>query len=328
MNGRKFAIGVLVVVVTVSLAARLAEAAEKMQYRLKLEEGKKYYVRLTMEGNTFYTIMGRERPREEAIGFGYNFDVNEVDENGSAWVKCTFDWIKLRHKSPGREVVYDSTQLFSPVAPSAKRLSLLLGASFQMKTTPLGKVEQVKGIKTMFENIGGKISDRKRERPTLESLRGQFNGKSIKGLFERFLDIYPKDSVGVGDSWRKTTVAPLAKPVIAENIWTLKERKNGIAIIQNKADIRPDPNAKPTVRGNTKTSYKLEGVQNGMMEVDESTGLIRECKLNQELTGETKIVTKGKETTENIIPMKTKGVLTFQMTERKEETEQEEEVVQ
>lgn len=326
MNGRKFAIGVLVVVVTVGLAVRFAEAAEKIQYRLKLEEGKKYYVRLIMEGNTFYTIMGREQPKEEAIGFGYNFDVNEVDENGNAWVKCTFDWVKLRHKSPGREVVYDSTQLFSPVAPSAKRLSLLLGASFQMKITPLGKVEQVKGLKTMFANIQKKISDRRRERPMLESLKGQFNGKSIKGLFERFLDIYPKDSVGVGDSWRKTIVAPLAKPVIAENIWTLKERKNGIAIIQNKADIRPDSNAKPTVERGAKTSYKLEGVQNGMMEVEESTGLIRECKLNQELTGETRIVTMGKETTERIIPMKTKGVLTFQMTERKEEKE--EEVVQ
>ena len=104
----------------------------------------------------------------------------------------------------------------------------------------------------------------------------------------------------------------------------MKERKNGIAIIQNKADIRPDPNVKPIVERGAKTSYKLKGVQNGMMEVDESTGLIRECKLNQALTGETRIVTMGKETTERIIPMKTKGVLTFQMTERKEEEQQQE----
>jgi len=45
------------------------------------------------------------------------------------------------------------------------------------------------------------------------------------------------------------------------------------------------------------------------------------------MIGELKIETESDETTERIIPMKTKGVLTFQMTERKKE-EQEEEVVQ
>ena len=108
MKGGKFEIGVLVVFVTVGLAARFAEAAEKMQYRPKLQKGKRYYVEMITEAKTSYTIMGRERPMEEVIGFGYDFDVNQIDENGNAGVDCTFDWIKINYKGPGGEVVYDS----------------------------------------------------------------------------------------------------------------------------------------------------------------------------------------------------------------------------
>ena len=328
MKGGKFKIGVLVVVVTVGLAAGFAEAAEKMQYRLKLEKGKKYYVQMITEGKIFYTLRGRERPVEEMIGFGYNFDVNEIDRNGNHLVDCTFDWIKLNKNAPGSQIVYDSTQLFSPVHPLAKRLHMLLGQRFQIKTTPEGNVLNVKGLGMMFRNIDRKFGRRKNEKLVIQSLKEQYKKESIKELFETYLAIYPKNSVAVGDSWRKTTVNPHGKPVIVEDIWTLTERKDGIAIIQNKADIRPDPNVKPMVRGGTETSYKLKGTQNGLIEVEESTGLIRQSKLNEELTGEMKIETTGEVATEQIIPMKVQNVVTFQMTERKKEADQEKEVVQ
>lgn len=328
MNGKKFGIGFLAVVVTVGLAVRFAEAAEKMQYRLKLQEGKKYYLRMITEGKTFYTIMGRERPIEEVIGFGYNFDVNDIDMNGNAWVTCTFDWIKLNYKGPGGMIVYDSTQLFAPVAPAAKRLAILQGARFQIITTPLGNVKEVTGLERMFKKIEKNINKRSQERFMLESLKEQFSEKFIKEIFESHLAIYPETAVGVGDSWRKTVVAPRGRPIIVENIWTVKERKNGIAIIENNSNIKPDPNAKPTVRDVTKTSHTLSGKKHGLMEVEESTGLIRDSSLNLEMIGELRVETESDETTVKLIPTKIQNVVTFQMTERKKEADQEKEVVE
>ena len=328
MNGKKFGIGVLAVVVTVGLAARFAEAAEKMQYRLKLQKGKKYYLRMITEAKTSYTIMGREQPMEEVSGFGYNFDVNDIDMNGNAWVTCTFDWIKLNYEGSGGMIVYDSTQLFSPVAPAAKRLSLLLGARFQIITTPLGNVKQVNGLQRMFKKIEKNIKKRSQERFLLESLKKQFSEKFIKEIFESPLAIYPETAVGVGDSWRKTVVTTRGQPIIVENIWTVKERKNGIAIIENNSNIKPDPNAKPIERGDTKTSHTLSGKKHGLMEVEESTGLIRDSSLNLEMMGEMKVETTGKEAPERLIPVKIQNVVTFQMTERKKEADQEKEVVE
>jgi hypothetical protein len=328
MNGKRFGIGVLAAVVTVALAASFAEAAEKMQYRLKLQKGKKYYLRMITETKTSYTLMGRERPMEEVIGFGYNFDVNDIDMNGNAWVTCTFDWIKLNYKGPGGQVVYDSTQLFAPVAPAAKRLAMLLGARFQIITTPLGNVKQVTGLQRMFKKIEKNIKKRRQESFMLESLKEQFTEKTIKQIFESHLAVYPETAVGVGDSWRKTVVAPQGQPIIVENIWTVKERKNGIAIIENNSNIKSDPNVKPVKGDTTKTSRTLSGKKHGLMEVEELTGLIRDSSLNLEMTGEIKVETTGEETSEKIIPMKVQSVVTFQMTERKKEEEQEKEVVQ
>ena len=327
MNGKKFGIGVLVVV-TVGLAARPAQAAEKMQYRLKLQKGQKYYLRMITETKTSYTLMGRERPMEEVIGFGYDFDVNDIDMNGNAWVTCTFDYISLNYKGPGGIIVYDSTQLFSPVAPAAKRLSLLQGARFQIIITPRGNVKQVTGLERMFKKLEKNINKRSQEKFMLESLKEQFSEKFIKEIFESHLAIYPETVVGVGDSWRKTAVTLSGLPLIVENILTLKDRKNGIAIIENYSNIKTDPNAKPTVRDGTKTSYRLKGKQNGMMEVEESTGLIRDSSLNLEMIGELRVETESDETTVKLIPMKIQNVVTFQMTERKKEADQEKEVVE
>ena len=162
----------------------------------------------------------------------------------------------------------------------------------------------------------------------IQSLKEQFTEKTIKQIFESHLAIYPETAVGVGDSWRKTVVAPRGQPIIVENIWTVKERKNGIAIIENNSNIKPDPNVKPVERGTTKTSHTLSGKKHGLMEVEESTGLIRDSSLNLEMTGEMKVETTGKETPERLILVKIQNVATFQMTERKKEADQEKEAVE
>ncbi|MBA7686394.1 hypothetical protein ES703_94841 [subsurface metagenome] len=214
------------------------------------------------------------------------------------------------------------------MALAAKRLSLLLGARFQIITTPRGNVKQVKGLKEMFRKLEKNINKRSQERFLLESLKEQFSEKFIKEVFESQLAIYPETAVGVGDSWRKTVVTTREQPIIVENIWTLKERKNGIAIIENNSNIKTDPNAKPVERGTTKTSHTLSGKKHGLMEVEESTGLIRDSSLNLEMIGELRVETESDETTVKLIPIKIQNVVTFQMTERKKEADQEKEVVE
>ena len=135
MESRKFRVVILALVVTVALVASWAEAAEKVQYRLKFKEGKKYYVQIVVDSNTTQTRAGQEQTTERVSGFGYNFDVEEVDENGCAWIKCTYAWTSIKLKGPEKEIVYDSSKK-GEVPASATGLVALLGESFYLRMTP------------------------------------------------------------------------------------------------------------------------------------------------------------------------------------------------
>jgi len=317
MKKRYFWSAVLLALAVGAYAATGTEDDQKFQYKLKLQNGQKYYLTMITQEKTSYTLLGKERYVEQEVGFGYELDVNQIDEKNVADVSVRLDWIMLKTKGQGPTVVYDSNQLFSPIAPAAKRLALMLGARFEVNITTEGNIKDVKKIKEMLTNIEKKLTPTMQERMLILSLKEQFTEYAIKGIFERHLAVYPENEVGVGDYWEKTFQAPLGLPLIIQNKWTLIERKNGIAIIQNNANIKTDPDAKPWVRGGTKTRYKLEGLQNGLSEAQEKTGLIRESKLSQQLTGEMKVETAGEETTEQLIPMKVQNIITFQMVVRK-----------
>lgn len=317
MKKKCFKSAVLLAFAVGACAATVTEDDQKFQYKLKLQKGQKYYITMITQEKTSYTLIGAERHAEQEVGFGYELDVNQIDEKNVADVTVRFDWIMLKTKGQGTNVVYDSKQLFSPIAPAAKRLELMLGEQFELNITTEGNIKDVKKIKEMFTNIEKKMTPTMQERMLILSLKEQFTEDVIKGIFERHLAVYPKNEVGVGDSWEKTFQPPLGLPVIIQNKWTLIERKNGVAIIQNKAKIKTNPDAKPWARRGTKTRYKLEGLQSGLIEVQEETGLIRESKLSQQLTGEMKVETAGEDTTEQLIPMKVQNVITFQMVVRK-----------
>ena len=51
--------------------------------------------------------------------------------------------------------------------------------------------------------------------------------------------------------------------MLLESTWTLKERRNGVAVIAVRASIRPNPNAQPVQLGTAKVKYALSGDMSG-----------------------------------------------------------------
>jgi len=93
-------------------AATGTEDDQKFQYKLKLQNGQKYYITMINQEKTSYTLLGRERYVEQEVGFGYELDVNQIDEKNIAEVSVRVDWIMLKTKGQGPNVVYDSNQLY------------------------------------------------------------------------------------------------------------------------------------------------------------------------------------------------------------------------
>ena len=144
--------------------------------------------------------------------------------------------------------------------------------------------------------------------------------QSIKESTSSLMVVYPDEPVGIGDSWSKIIAVSTGSPMIMENKWTLKDRKNGTAIIDVNSVMKPNPDAKPMEMGTMKMDYQLSGTQNGRMDMEESTGRIIKSKMNQDMSGQIVMSdSSGQGMPDMTVPMKIKSVITFEMTERKEQ---------
>jgi hypothetical protein len=147
-------------------------------------------------------------------------------------------------------------------------------------------------------------------------LKQFLNEEGIKELTESSMAIYPDKPVGIGDSWRKTVALTQGAAMTVENEFILKDRKNGVSFIEVRSNIKSNPKAEPIVMGSTKVSYELSGKQQGLIEIEESTGRLIRSKTNQEASGHIKVEVAGQQSQGQTIPMKIDGVVTCEMTER------------
>ena len=309
MENRRPKISVLTAVAIIACLIVPTEAGQKIQYKLNLQKGQSYYVRIISDSNVAQEMMGQKSTVEVTAGFGYSFAVKEVDQRGNGWADCTVDWVKFRQKAPMMEVVYDSSEKASPVPAGAESVAVLLGERFSAKITPQGQVEELRGLEQLRKNIEKKTPEGPAKQQIMQSLEEQRFTDSIKEIFLSPLAAYPDKPVGIGDSWTRI-VHFKTQPLIFDNKWTLKDRKAGTAIIEASADVKSNPDAVQDAP--VKVKLDLSGKRIGQIEIKESTGQIILSKITQDLSGQMQAGTIT-------VSMKTHGVTTFEMTERKAE---------
>lgn len=313
-------LGIVFGIVLITLCVIRVEAADKIQYKLKLDKGKKFHMRTTMVQQMSQTIMGQAQQGEQEIGMGIDFDVNDVDGDGNMWIEYTYKWIKFSQKNSMSQVEYDSSKEDSPLTPVSRPFAALLGQGLLMKITPEGRVTEVRNIEKIRKNIVEKFSSEPASQQMMGTVDKLLNEQSIMESTESTMAIYPDEPVGIGDSWSRTMVVSSGSPMIIENKWTLADRKNGIAIIDVNSVMTPNPNAEPMDMGTMKVSYKLSGTQSGQMEMHESTGRVIKSTMNQDISGQIVMGDpSGQGMSDMNVPMKVKSVVTVELTERKEQ---------
>lgn len=318
MRTGKVKIYVLTVMVIVFGVVQ-AGCSKKKQYSLKLKKGQKHYVHTTTDQKITQTIMGQEQQMEQSVGMGADFDVNDVDSSGNAWVRYTYRWLKLNTKTPMGETAYDSSKEDMAVPPMAQGFAALLGEGFSLKVTPEGKVEEIKDLDKMRDGVRKKLSGDPSQEATMKTLEKYMSEEAIKESIEVSMAIYPDKPVGIGDSWSKTFTLSSSSAMILESTWTLKERKNDMATIEVVSTVKPNPEAKPMEMGTMKMEYRLSGTQQGMIQMQESTGRIMATKRTEELAGEVTATSAASPDAQGItIPMTIDSTVGIEMTERKE----------
>lgn len=282
-------------ILTVGLAFFVLTACagkDKIKLQLNLQEGDSYNMRVVIDQKIFQTIIDQNMDMTQLIDIGYYFNVEEVDADGNYRIRVTYHSISHKENGLMGEVEYDSanpSEAPDPLTePIRKAYAALLGQSFFMTITPEGEAEDIEGVDAIIAKIleqsdaeGGVAMD------LLESsLKKLFGDQALKEMMGNMLSIYPDKPVRVGDSWSRKIVLEKGLPMIINNTWTLKERREGVAFIEVDSTVEPNPDAPSISMMTVKMRYNMTGTQKGTIEVQEDTGWIIRSKLDQNFSGE------------------------------------------
>ena len=289
MKIKRYLLGIVVVLLVVGVATFCGEdATEKIHLRLNLQEGESYSLRMITDQDISQTIQGQQQETKQTMGLGYTFDVNQVNSDGSALTRVTYDWVLFEQDGPLGKTKYDSATPPDTVPPAAAGYAALVGQGFTMEISPAGRVQDLQGVDDMITHMLEELD--LPEGATMDSIeqsfRDQFGDQALQENMESLMAIYPEGPIGIGDSWSKTVATSVGLPMILENRWTLTAREDGVATVDVYSTIKSNPEAAPLEIAPVKMSFDISGVQQGTMSLDEGTGWTISAHVTQTLAGE------------------------------------------
>ncbi len=265
---------------------------EKIDLRLRLEKGQSYKMQTITDMKINQTIPGQQQVMTilQRSGGKNIYTIEDVQADGTIVLKITHDAIssKIESANAMQNMEYDSTDTSTATGPLAPILGAIIGQSFTIVITPAGHIKEIQGASELLGNIQEKINELPEGplRAGVETnLKMQYGEEALKANTENSFDMYPDHPVGIGDTWQRRTVLNQGFPMVVDAIYTLKERKNGVAVIDIFAMIRTNRDTGSMEMGNMNLSYNVSGTAMRLIEIEESTGWMIRSDQNLRLNG-------------------------------------------
>ncbi|HNR13340.1 MAG TPA: DUF6263 family protein [Thermodesulfobacteriota bacterium] len=256
--------------------------------RLHLQPGKTYTLHMTSEQMIVQDFPGRPECIRKALGMGFVFAVQKVDDEGTIYATVTIHSASLGHESGEQTIEYDSTRTpYSEIPPEAAGISLFIGEQFSLSMTSEGSIREIAGVEQMIEHgldrLG--ISAGAERQAASQEFRNQFNEAVLKEMIGNLLAVYPDRPVRVGESWQKTSTITEGYSLFLEHTWTLQDLRNGRAIVKLISLGKPIDQQTSLQTETSKFYYDVHGNQEGSFELDAASGWIQRAFLTQTIQG-------------------------------------------
>jgi hypothetical protein len=265
-----------------------AGPGEKVDLKLRLQQGKTYKTRMVYDQKMTQTLQGREMEINQKMAMDFAFDVQEVGEAGDATIKVTFQGISAEMEGPMGKISYDSASPTEVDHPMMKGFAAIAGQSYIMVLSEKGEVKKVDGVKEMMSRIidSLELPDGQMREMMKKQFEDMFGDQATAEMMGQWFSMIPDRPVEAGDSWTKTISITAGMPMTIDYKWTLKERKGGIAVLAVESVLKSNPDAGPMEMGPMKITMDVSGEQSGTYELDESTGWIVRSRMTQKISGE------------------------------------------
>jgi hypothetical protein len=259
---------------------------EKVELRWKWAKGQELVYK--SQQKTLLELLGQ--PIEQQMAYTYSMTTSEVSATGEATLQVKYLAVATKGNGPQGEFDYDSEKdKEAPAEGPAAMQARMVGQSFTMKISAVGRVTDVKGYDKVLEAM------MKGEEPNPQ-MKQMFNNDSFKGMMQQMAPPLPDPAVGKGDPWVTDFVVKM--PMIGGMKFTqnskLTDLKEGNAHIDQ--DIKVELN-----KGDPDNPFA------GLVELKDAVGkasavfsVEKGCFLSQKSGMEMKIAVQGQE-----MPMKT-----------------------
>jgi hypothetical protein len=153
---------------------------------------------------------------------------------------------------------------------------------------------EVKGVDKLVEKIieALQLPPGAQADMVVKQIKTQFGEEAMKRQMEQMTAIYPPAPVGLGDSWKHAVEVSMGMPMSITTTYTLEGRKDGLASVKSDGKVESPENAAPIAAGPMLMKMVLTGTQNGRLHIDEATGMVMKADLDQDLTGNTVMMTQ------------------------------------
>lgn len=282
--------------IVLSIAISFVCAEDKVDLRLKLEKGQSYKMQTVQDFKLSQVENGQQRDTSLIINIRYIYDVEDVDADGNAWIKVTYNSLYSKEEdSTGSKIEYDSSNRPDVIPRGLLAFDALLGKSFLILVSPKGEIKDIKGADLLQKAIIDKIPPKNEGEISFNTndMIKEWSGEQAlrEALEENLFAFYQNEPVGVGDTWQKSyVISKNIPPINVQAIYTFKERKDGITTVDLFAMAQPNLGTEPIPTGEGTIQFKFSGDITGIIELNESTGWIVHSQQTSRLKGQVMLI--------------------------------------
>ncbi|WP_118974066.1 DUF6263 family protein [Taibaiella koreensis] len=245
--------------------------------KINFKPGEKYLytTKVNQKINSLNTTMDQSMVMEMVYAY-------EGEEGNNKKLKITYDHVAMSLTTPMGPVQYDSKTPEKSPADMAF-MNELIGKSFSIKIAPNGDIAAVEGLGELIKSLSGNADGN-----TRAAMESQFSDTAIRMMMQNSFDLYPGKEIKVGESWGKKSVMGMGLQGInvnMENTYTLKSISNGKATVAVVSAMNL-PATDMSAAAGVPMQIRMNGKQEGTMELDINTGQILSGKTTQNIEGQ------------------------------------------
>ena len=183
--------------------------------KFKFSPGDRYSLVSVTEQKMARVVDGNERAFEQSTRLECDFDIEEVDEAGFAWVKYVYRRVIMKAKSPELNFAFDSdaNQFKTPI--QAMPLRLAVGEELYLQITPQGRMEKINGLQALITSAKAKMGNFAGADKIGQGITQRFVEPTVRRELEDQLRIFPESNEG-GVTWSRTEILSSAEAGYAQ----------------------------------------------------------------------------------------------------------------